>query len=152
MGQVNYEWRNKPEVATIGGKTYKFKSQIERKYALYLQMLKDVGAIDDWEYEPKQFIFKERYRKKSVYTPDFLVKETHYGHHEESYHEVKTSVRQTDVRRFRLMAADYPKVRMVLVLPSGTKKVKEIINRDNAKKYVERIMYCDPEFRKFGIK
>ena len=73
MAKIQYEWRNKPERCIIGGKDYRYKSQIERKWATYLQYLKELDAIIDWEYEPRQFEFKERRRHKRVYTPDFFV-------------------------------------------------------------------------------
>ena len=150
---IHYEWRNKPQEVVIDGRQFKFKSLIEYRWAQYLQCLFDLGAILSWDYEPKQFLFKERFRHKRVYTPDFFVTEqAPYGKIIECYHETKTSLRQTDIRRFRYMAADYPDVRMVLLLPYCDKSSKQTILRANAMKYVERITYCNPLFKKFGIR
>jgi len=152
MAVIHYEWRNKTQDVMIDGRHFKFKSKIEYRYAQYLQKLLELRAIDYWDYESRTFEFAERYRKRRIYTPDFEVRETHYGNKEISWHEVKTSLRQTDIRRFRLMAADYPKIDMVLVLPYCAHSPKQSRLRGNAQKYVRRIFYCDPYFRKFGIK
>ena len=116
----------------------------------------ELDVIIDWWYEPKQFIFKERFRRKRVYTPDFLVEET-IGEFTDKrtvkvWHEVKTSLRQVDVLRFKYLAADYPDEKMVLVLNSDSKNFEQIRRKENALRYVERIVYAGPLFRKFGIK
>lgn len=149
---VRYEWRNKPERCIIGGKDYTYKSQIERKWATYLQYLKELGAIIEWLYEPKTFHHKERFRNKRIYTPDFSVTEEERHKITTVYHETKTSLRQTDIRRFRYMSMDYPDVRMVLVLPYCARSSNQARLRGNALKYCERIVYCQPLFKKFGIK
>lgn len=148
---IHYEWHNKPEECMIDGRQFKFKSQIERKWALYLQRLLELGAIEFWDYESKTFEFKERYRKRRIYTPDFVIREKFQGLMQTVYHEVKTALRQTDVMRFKLMAADFPMVNMVLVLPS-CRTGRQAILRGNALKYVERVVYCNPLFNKMGIR
>lgn len=149
---IHYEWRNKPERCIIGGKDCSFKSQIERKWALYLQRLLELGAIDFWDYETTTFEFDERYRIKRQYTPDFEVRETiEHGLKQTSFHEVKTSLRQTDIRRFKLMAADFPLVTMVLILPS-CRKGRQSILRGNALKYIARVVYANPLFKKWSIR
>lgn len=149
---IHYEWHNKPETCIIGGKKYTYKSQIERKWAEYLQKLKDLGAIIDWFYEPKTFEFTERFRHKRIYTLDFSVTEEERHKITTVYHEVKTSLRQTDIRRFRYMAMDYPDVRMVLVLPYCAKNTNQARLRGNALRYCERIVYCNALFNKFSIR
>jgi len=149
---IHYEWRNKPEPCTIGGQDCSFKSQIERKWALYLQMLLELQAIDFWGYETTTFEFTERYRLKRQYTPDFEVHETiEHGIKQKVWHEIKTSLRQTDIRRFKLMAADFPNETMVLVLPCCRKGNQSIL-RAKALKYVARVVYANPIFKKMGIK
>lgn len=150
---IHYEWHNKPQEA-FG---YKFKSQCEYKWACYLQKLKELGAIIGWSYEPKTFQFGERWRVRKQYTPDFFIKEiddTVPGEIAECYHEVKTSLRQTDVTRFRCLAADFPEVRIVLVIfgPEHTRKANQNRLRSNARKYIERIVFARPLCNKFGIK
>lgn len=149
---IHYDWHNKPQNVVIDGREFKFKSQIEYRWAQYLQVLKDIGAIIDFEYEPKQFEFKERFRHKRVYTLDFSVTEEERYKIVTVYHEVKTSLRQTDIRRFRYMNMDYPDIRMVLILPYCAKSTNQGRLRGNALRYVERIVYCNGLFKKWSIK
>ena len=150
---LHVEWRNKPEECVVGGRTFKFKSQIEKRWGIYLQCLLDLGAILEWDYEPEQFEFKERFRHRRVYTLDFRVKEQgSYGKILTAYHEVKTSLRQTDIRRFRYMNADYPDVVMVLILPYCSRNSNQARLRGDALRYVERIVYANPLFNKFSIR
>lgn len=149
---IHYEWRNKRTHIVMDGREFKFKSLIEYRWAQYLQRLLEVGAITFWDYETTVFEFNERYRKRQQYTPDFVVHEKHQRLKEKSYHEIKTSLRQTDIRRFRLMHQDFPKENMVLVLPYCSKSFNQSRLRGNALKYVNRIVYANPLFRKFGIK
>lgn len=148
---IRYEWHNQPQNVIINGRQFEFKSKIEYKWAQYLQMLLELGAIEFWDYEPKRFEFKERYRRRRVYTPDFVVREKFQGLMQTVYHEVKTALRQTDVMRFKLMHYDFPMVNMVLVLPC-CRTGRQAILRGNALKYVERVVYCNPLFNQFGIK
>ncbi len=147
---IHYQWRNKPEEIIIGGRTFKFKSQVEKRWACYLESLLKLGAIDSWEYEPRKFEFGERWRTRKQYTPDFLIKEDG----EENYHEVKTSLRQVDILRFRLLKADFPEVKIALIIfgPENTRSANKIRLRQNASKYVERIVFANPLLKKFGIR
>ena len=146
MAVIHYEWRNQPQEA-FG---YRFKSKVECRWAQYLEKLKELGAIDSWLYEHFTFEFGERWRVRKQYTPDFLIVENGI----EVYHEVKTSMRQTDVTRFRCLRADFPEVRIVLVIfgPEHTRKANQNRLRSNARKYVERIVFARPLCKKMGIK
>jgi len=153
---VHYEWRNKPETCTIGGKTHTYKGQGERKWALYLQMLKELGAITDWWYESEIFHFKERYSMKHTYTLDFKVLEDGQF----VYYEYKNCyIKQKDVSRLRRMAKDFRDIKIILVVPNPIKNkhkskatMKQHILRERALQFVEKIIYCNPLFRKFSIK
>ena len=149
---VHFEWRNQPQE----GFGYRFKSKAEYRWACYLEKLKMWNQIDFWKYEPKTFEFGERWRKRRQYTPDFLVgdiAENDAGEIVNVYHEVKTSLRQTDVTRFRCLAADYPEEKIVLVIfgPEHTKNAKQNRLRANARKYVERIVFAKPLCKKMGV-
>lgn len=147
---IHWEMGNEPQTVEIGGTIYRFKSKAEYKWARYLDKLYDLGAIDYWEYEPTTFEFGERWRKRRVYTPDFLVKEDG----QEIYHEVKTGLQQKDITRFRCLRADFPEVRIILVIVGRvkTKSAKQNRLRANAQKYIERIVFANPLLKEFGIK
>jgi hypothetical protein len=152
---VHFEMRNR-HVEAFG---YKFKSAQEYKWATYLELLK--GSVNSpdligWWYEPKQFeATKIRFRKINVYTPDFLTSWASTQREEDGYdewHEVKTSLRQKDVYRFKWFRTDYPNERIVLVLnsqPRHGSKQKRLL--DNARKYVDDVIFAGPIFRKLGI-
>lgn len=145
MARIQYDWHNQP----TDGFGYHFKSKIEFRWATYLDLLKKSDEIISWEYEPQRFDFRERYRRKGVYTPDFRVVEDTIV----KWHEVKTGLRQKDVYRFRQMRCDYPGEYLVLVKPScpSRRSVNQLRLLDNCRKYVHEIIYCGPIFRKLGI-
>lgn len=147
MAIIHYEYHNQPQEA-FG---YKFKSKVEYRWAKYLETLLAIGAILSWKYEPKTFTFGERWRVRKQYTPDFEIFEPDIIG--PVYHEVKTSMRQTDVTRFRCLRADYPEVKIVLVIfgPEHTRKANQNRLRSNARKYTERIVFANPLLKKFGI-
>lgn len=61
---------------TIGEKTCHFRSLLEYRYAVYLELLKEQGHIEEWEYEPKHMSIEfehGRLGNKRTYLPDFTV-------------------------------------------------------------------------------
>lgn len=67
----------KPITATIGRKTYRYKSTFEFHWACYLELLKRQGHIKEWQYEPAHYSFRDfGYQNKPYeYTPDFIIRE-----------------------------------------------------------------------------
>lgn len=53
-----------------------FRSSWEANYARYLNLLKKMGVVDSWEYEPETFWFGNIRRGVRSYLPDFRVKYT----------------------------------------------------------------------------
>jgi hypothetical protein len=146
--RVVFDWHNqRPE-----GFGYKFKSKQEYRWAQYLEVLmrgSDYPKLINWWYEAKVFEAKKmRWKKIRTYTPDFLLLWDKNGNEEDAYpeyHEVKTSLRQKDVTRFKWFRADYPDERIVLVLNScPTRSVKQKILLGNAKKYVDDVIFAGP--------
>lgn len=144
---IHYDWHNqRPEA--FG---YTFKSKQEYRWAQYLNILSKSNNIWYWRYELKTFYAKKiRWKKLRQYTPDFFVKDYITLKHE--WHEVKTSLRQKDITRFRWFKTDYPDERLILVLNSCPKKnIKQIRLLDNAQKYVDDVIFAGPILRKLGI-
>jgi len=144
--RIEYEWHNQPQSAF--GVT--FRSKEERKWATWLEMLRRCGEIRQWQYEPRQFVFRERYRKRGVYTPDFRIVKPDAS---VEWHEVKTALRQKDVYKFRQMSLDYPGERLVLVIsrPPG-RSVKRALLEQRARKYLADVIYSAAIFRRVGIR
>jgi hypothetical protein len=136
--------------ATVGGKTCYFKSKLERRWAEYLEMLKGLGEITDWLYEPQKFEFEGIRSGTVFYTPDFKVTQPlmwEYGII--LYHEVKGHLTQKDVTKFRRMAKYHPGETIILVIQQITKK--NYLRVENAKKYVAGVIEAEKILRKVGL-
>lgn len=142
---VHFEWHNKRE-KKYG---YDFKSQIERKWADYLETILKLDVIGGWKYEPTTFECGSKNRKERIYTPDFGVLEAECGY---VFHETKTSLRQKDISRFKWLRQAHPDIKIVLVLPRLPKSGKQLILVDKARKYVDRVLAANPLFKEFNIK
>lgn len=57
----------------IGGRRIYFRSRWEYLFALFLQFNLETGLIEQWDYEPKIFVFEEVQRGIRSYKPDFRV-------------------------------------------------------------------------------
>lgn len=68
-GSWKAAWRD------IGGKRNFYRSRWEANYARYLEWLKTLGEISDWEHEAKTFWFDGIKRGVVSYLPDFKVTE-----------------------------------------------------------------------------
>jgi len=143
---LHIEFGNKP----CEGYGYRFKSKEELRWANYLELLKMSKEIESWEYEPQTFEFKERYRARKQYTPDFRTVE----HGQVKWYEVKcgSTLTQKAVSKLKYMQADFPDEWITLVYPSRPKKENKISRLlDNAAKYANEIIYSGRIFRKLGL-
>lgn len=142
------DWHNKLERVVIGGKEYFYKSQQEKKWANYLQLLKDLGEITDWFYEPAgnfpaggTFWFLNIKRGVRSYKPDFKI--TLSSRPDAIWHEVKVHLVGKDITKFRRMAKYYPNEKLILVLNRPPKKQGQRNLLRQAEKYVYRVMYAN---------
>lgn len=95
--------------ATLGG--IYVRSTWEHNYALYLNLLRDHGEIERWEYEPDTFEFPVK-RGNRFYTPDFKVFNLDGS---VEYHEVKGYMDAGSRTRIARMATHYPEVKLVVI-------------------------------------
>lgn len=86
-----------------------FRSRWEYNYAVYLQWLKSVGEIQEWEHEPETFWFSKIKRGCVTYLPDFRVT-SRDGSVE--YHEVKGWMDARSKTKLKRMAKYYPDVKL----------------------------------------
>jgi hypothetical protein len=66
----------KKVTASVGGKEITFRSKLEYRYAVYLELLREQGHIFAWEYEPEELMHEfqhGRHNNTRVYIPDFAV-------------------------------------------------------------------------------
>jgi len=136
---------NRGERATVGGKTYYFKSQLELKWAQYLQFLKEHHNIIDWSYETQTFYFAGEKAAPVQYTPDFRVNEAGGDiiyQETKGWHDGQTNT------KLRRMAEHYPDVRIDLVLQHIPRKgSKGAHRRAIAAKYTRRIIDASVIFK-----
>ncbi len=64
-------WR--AEWVEVGGQRFFARSLWESNYARYLEWLRGLGEIRQWEHEPKTFWFEQIKRGVRSYLPDFRV-------------------------------------------------------------------------------
>lgn len=129
------DFNNKRMTATIGGKTYNFRSQLEYNWALYCQFRKEQGLIKDWFYEQTTFRFNDEKCGAVKYLVDFDIRNNDDTFH---YEECKGYLSARDRSKFRKVQKYYPQTKIHLVLQSIPKKETNSIRI--AKKYVERII------------
>jgi hypothetical protein len=137
--------------ATIGGKTYCFRSEGEMMWSQYLQFLKQVGEIADWEYEPAPpFYFTDVTFGPVQYKLDFFIRTNKPGF-TGYYQEFKRgSLDGQAVTKLRRMAKHYHGVIIELVMMGKPKK--ETHRMFIARKYVRdnRIVDASAIFRQMG--
>lgn len=96
----------------IGGKRKFYRSRWEANYARYLQWLKDLGEIADWQHEPETFWFEAIRRGVRSYKPDFRVWETSGA---SCLHEVKGWMDDRSRTCLARMAKYYPAEKIILI-------------------------------------
>jgi hypothetical protein len=99
-----------------------FRSKMEANYARYLDLLKKMGAVIDWSYEPETFWFEEIKRGIRSYKPDFRV--LYQGEKSAVLVEIKgymDAKSKTKIRRFRKY---YPQHRLEIVGPTEYAGIK----------------------------
>ncbi len=86
---------------------------MELQYARKLEHLKTIGAIKDFEHEPRVFWFLEIKRGIRCYLPDFRV--DHLDGKSE-YHEVKGYMDRKSATKIKRFRKYYPEERLVVLM------------------------------------
>lgn len=95
----------------IGGKRNFYRSRWEANYARYLEWLKSLGEITEWQHEPETFWFEAIRRGVRSYKPDFRVWEKGGS----ALHEVKGWMDDRSRTCLKRMAKYYPNEKLVLI-------------------------------------
>jgi len=140
---INRDFNNQPTQDTIGGKTYKFRSTLERNWAAYLQFLKESDLIYDWRYEQTRFEFHDETIGAKVWLVDFDILNTDWTL---EYHETKGWLQGKDVTKFKRVAKYRPEVKITLIMSGKAKKDANRLRQID--KYAERIIFAPDIFRK----
>jgi hypothetical protein len=130
--------------ATVGGKTCHFRSKLEYRYAVYLELLKQQGHIEEWEYEPQHMKIEfehGRIGNKRTYLPDFTV--LYPGEEVWEIHETKGRFQPLDYKKL-LKYSEMHGNPIVLIFASLTdcKSARAQYNRaKRLEKHIKRVIY-----------
>ena len=133
-------------ITSVGGREYTFRSLLEYRYSVWLQLQKEQGLILDWTYEDPETLLEletKYFKNKKMYLPDFVVQMLN-GDYE--YHETKGYFPPKDYTKIKLAAEQYdnPITLVFASLISNSKNSKIRAQYDRAKKlepHVKRIIY-----------
>jgi hypothetical protein len=120
-GKWKQGWR------TVGGKTCFFRSRWEANYARYLDALKEIGQISDWQHEPHSFVFYTSESGSVSYWPDFLVL-LPSGMTE--YHEVKGWMDDRSKASIANMKAEYPEEVLIIIDSKAYRRIAKAVAGD----------------------
>ena len=110
----------------IGGKRKYFRSKWEANYARYLEWLKKMGQIKEWQHENKTFWFDGIKRGCRSYLPDFEV-ENNNGSIE--YHEVKGWYDSRSKTKIKRMAKYYPDIKLIIIFQKQYTEIKNKVSK-----------------------
>jgi predicted DNA-binding protein len=103
-------WKQGWEV--VGEKRRFFRSSWEKNYAHYLEWLKGLGEIRDWDFETKVFWFEGLKRGVMSYKPDFMVTEKNGAI---EFHEVKGWMDKKSLTKIKRMRIYHPSVKLKVI-------------------------------------
>lgn len=104
----------------IGDQRVYFRSRWEANYARYLEWLKSIGNIKQWEHEPQTFWFGKIRRGTVSYLPDFRITNPN-GSLE--YHEVKGWMDSRSKTKIKRMKKYYPELKLLVINATAYKKL-----------------------------
>lgn len=113
---MNWENIQRPTETFSDGRTVSFRSAWEANYAFYLDWLKGLGEIKEWEYEPMpryDFIMYENGKPKVMslgYLPDFKVTRNN-----DTFYLVELKGYKQGMMKLKRMKKYYPEIKIELV-------------------------------------
>lgn len=121
--RINSTWKQSWE--NIGGKRKFYRSRWEANYARYLEWLKTLGEIKDWEHEPETFWFEKIKRGTRTYTPDFKVTEKDGSI---IFHEVKGWMDSRSITKIKRMRIYHPEIKLKVIDSSSYKALQKSVS------------------------
>jgi hypothetical protein len=114
----------KQDWAEIGGKKHFYRSRWEYRYALYLQLMKTNGYIQDWFHEPHTFYFEGIKRGTNNYKPDFKVI---FPNGNEEWYEVKGYMDAKSKTKIKRMSKYFPDIVLTIIDKEWFKKNGKVL-------------------------
>lgn len=124
----------------VGGKNYYWRSGFEKEWAQYLQFLKEIEEIADWEYEPETFWFEGIKRGTNNYRPDVKISYVDDTH---CWHEIKGRLVPKDITKYRRMAKYHPQEKIILVMKRQPTQKRQVILLAKAQEYVYGVIFAN---------
>lgn len=109
---------------TIGGVRKYYRSSWESNYAYYLEWLKQLGKVTEWQHEPKTFWFEGIRRGTVSYLPDFRVV---WADGRVEWHEVKGHMDARSATKIKRMAKYHPDVVLVVIGSKAYAQLKRAV-------------------------
>lgn len=127
----------------VGGKLCNFRSKLEWRWAVWLQLQKEQGLIKDWWYESPDTLLTletERFKNKKMYLPDFVI-ETLDGEYE--YHETKGYFTPKDYTKIKLAAQQYDNpITLIFANLTNCKSMRAQYGRaQRLEPHIKRVIY-----------
>ena len=114
--RLRKQYNSRAEDVCIGGKSFRVRSQLEKKMAEYLQILKESGHIADWNFEFMNFKFPD-----NSWLIDFTITELDGNF----YHiETKGHFEARDRKKLKLLFKYFPQARVLYVFQHAADKNK----------------------------
>lgn len=110
----------------IGGKRNYYRSRWEANYARYLEWLKRLGEIKDWQHEPETFWFDGIKRGVRSYRPDFRVWENDGS---SALHEVKGWMDARSKTTLKRMAKYHPQEKLIVIRERDYNSIAKKVGR-----------------------
>jgi len=128
---------------SVGGREIQFRSLLESRWAVWLQLQKEQGFIKDWCYEDlhEMLVLKTKYfGNKKQYLPDFII-ETNEGVFE--LHECKGWFPPRDATKLKLAAEQYenPITLIFANLKPCKSRMAQYRRAKRLEPYLKRIIY-----------
>ena len=126
----------------VGGKTYTFRSLLEYRWAVWCQLRKEQGIIEDWWYEDEETLLELEtayFRNRKLYLPDFTI-QTADGF---EFEETKGWFPPKDYTKIKLAAQQYKNpITLIFAHLTPCKSLRTQYNRaKRLEPYIKRIIY-----------
>lgn len=146
---VNLINNTRPPEVKIDGKPYQFKSLLELRFALLMEMQRIAGEIEQWQYEPTKIQFPGRKKRPHEYTPDFVT----IAGEETTIYEGMAFLTTEYMSKFRCLKRLKISWKVVIIMdkPDTVVKRKQLYEKAVKNGLVDHIWYVGADFKKLGI-
>ena len=126
----------------VGGKTCTFRSKLEYRWAVWCQLRKEQGIIEEWFYEDEETLLELEtayFHNRKLYLPDFTI-QTADGY---EFEETKGWFPPKDYTKIKLAAQQYENpITLIFASLTPCKSLRAQYNRaKRLEPHVKRVIY-----------